>query len=66
MLNASNELAVDAFLAGRVPFLAIEAIVEEAMSASLPSPPQDVLDVLEVDTWARNQAQAIIRQKAVY
>ncbi|MBT9153734.1 MAG: 1-deoxy-D-xylulose 5-phosphate reductoisomerase [Firmicutes bacterium] len=66
VLNASNELAVDAFLAGRVPFLAIEAIVEEAMSASLPSPPQDVLDVLEVDTWARNQAQAIIRQKAVY
>ncbi|MBT9175973.1 MAG: 1-deoxy-D-xylulose 5-phosphate reductoisomerase [Firmicutes bacterium] len=66
VLNASNELAVDAFLAGRVPFLAIEAIVEEALSANLPSPPQTVLDVLEVDTWARNQAQAIIRQKAVY
>lgn len=64
-LNASNELAVLAFLEGRLPFLAIEAVVEEVLSADLPSPPRNIMDVLTVDTWARNQAQAIIRQKAV-
>lgn len=64
-LNASNELAVLAFLEGRLSFLAIEAIVEEVLSRDLPSPPRNIMDVLTVDTWARNQAQAIIRQKAV-
>jgi len=64
-LNAGNELAVLAFLEGRLPFLAIEAIVEEVLSADLPLPPASILDVMAVDTWARSRAQAIIRQKAV-
>ncbi len=62
-LNAGNELAVWAFLAGELPFLAIEAIVEEILSAHVPPPPQTVLDVLAVDNWARNQTQAIIRKR---
>jgi 1-deoxy-D-xylulose-5-phosphate reductoisomerase len=64
-LNAANEVAVANFLAGRLPFLAIEAIVEEVLSADLPPPPRDVSDVMAADRWARNQAQTIIRQKAV-
>lgn len=64
-LNAANELAVSAFLERRLPFLAIEAVVEEVLSADLPSPPAGIPDVLAIDTWARGRAQAIIRQKAV-
>ncbi len=65
-LNASNELAVLAFLAGKIPFLAIETVVEGVLSRDVPSPPRSVFDVMQVDAWARTQAQAIIRQKAVY
>ncbi|MBZ0267306.1 1-deoxy-D-xylulose-5-phosphate reductoisomerase [bacterium] len=33
VLNAANEVAVDAFLGGRVPFTAIPAIIEECLGA---------------------------------
>jgi 1-deoxy-D-xylulose-5-phosphate reductoisomerase len=62
MLNAANEIAVSAFLQGRVGFLSIPALVEDTLSA-LPRQPADSLDTLiAADADARRHAtQAISR-----
>ncbi|MGI8426305.1 MAG: 1-deoxy-D-xylulose-5-phosphate reductoisomerase [Actinomycetota bacterium] len=59
VLNASNEVAVKAFLEQRLPFTDISTVVEQTLEAHAPSEPQ--LDgVLEADRWARNRANEII------
>ena len=45
VLNAANEVAVSAFLQGRIGFLSIPALVEDALAA-LPAVPADSLEVL--------------------
>ena len=58
VLNAANEVAVEAFLAGRIGFLDIAALVEEAMAA-LPAESVASLDqVRAVDERARAHARA--------
>jgi 1-deoxy-D-xylulose-5-phosphate reductoisomerase len=53
VLNAANEVAVSAFLQGRIGFLSIPALVEDGL-ASLPATPPDSLDaLLEADAQAR-------------
>ncbi len=59
VLNAANEVAVGAFLGGRLGFLGIPDIVEQVLEAHEPSPPS-LEGVLEVDAWARERASAII------
>ena len=59
VLNAANEVAVEAFLAGRIPFLAIGEVVEEAMERHRSSPAVDVEVVLSADRWAREEARRI-------
>jgi 1-deoxy-D-xylulose-5-phosphate reductoisomerase len=59
-LNAADEIAVEAFLAGRIPFLGIAATVAETLErASFPSP-GSVADVLDVDRESRRVAREII------
>ncbi len=57
-LNAANEVAVAAFLAGRIGYDGIVPIVAETVGATpaVGSPSLD--DVLETDTWARAFATA--------
>lgn len=53
VLNAANEVAVSAFLQGRIGFLSIPALVEDALAA-LPAAPADSLEVLlAADAQAR-------------
>ena len=57
VLNAANEVAVAAFLEGRIGFLEIPALVEDALSA-LPSAAADSLDVLhDADARARRHVE---------
>lgn len=59
VLNAANEVAVEAFLTSRIRFLDIPVLVEEVLDAwagTSPSPPRDVDDVLSADRWARERA----------
>ena len=61
VLNAANEIAVEAFLAGALPFLSIADVVD-AVLAELPA--QAVVDVqtlLERDRVAREAARRILR-----
>jgi 1-deoxy-D-xylulose-5-phosphate reductoisomerase len=62
VLNAANEVAVAAFLHGRIGFLQIPALVEDAL-ASLPVVAADSLDVLrDADALSRRHVeQAIAR-----
>jgi 1-deoxy-D-xylulose-5-phosphate reductoisomerase len=53
VLNAANEVAVSAFLQGRIAFLGIPGLVEDALAA-LPAVPADSLDtLLAADRQAR-------------
>jgi 1-deoxy-D-xylulose-5-phosphate reductoisomerase len=59
VLNAANEIAVQAFLAGRLGFLDLATVVEDALeawSATDPVGPRDLDDVLDADRWARQRA----------
>jgi 1-deoxy-D-xylulose-5-phosphate reductoisomerase len=61
VLNAANEVAVDAFRAGRLPFLGIADLVERTMdawAATDPGAPNQLQDVLDADAWARTRATA--------
>ena len=56
VLNAANEVAVSAFLQGRIAFLGIPGLVEDALAA-LPAMPADSLDaLLAADQQARQHA----------
>ena len=56
VLNAANEEAVSAFLAGEIPFSGIVRAVERALDAFLGG--GDTLqDILEADRWAREYVQ---------
>ena len=55
VLNAANEVAVDAFLAGRIGFPAIPRTIEKALAAAdnATSVPRSLADVRAADVWAR-------------
>ncbi len=62
ILNAANEIAVAAFLDGRLPFLAI-ARLNEAVLEALPAGPEGSLaDVLAADAEARRLASQLIQE----
>jgi len=64
VLNAANEEAVSAFLQGRIGFLGIPALVEEALAA-LPAAPAGSLDaLLEADAAARRLTRQRIESGA--
>ena len=54
--NAANEVAVAAFLAGRIPFLAIPRVVEHTLGRLENSAPPDLAAVLTIDLEARRLA----------
>lgn len=54
VLSASDEVAVEAFLSGRIGFLAILDWIEEALSAHRVRPVKSLDDVLDADMWARD------------
>jgi 1-deoxy-D-xylulose-5-phosphate reductoisomerase len=58
--NAANEIAVEAFLQGHLPYLAIPRIVEQTLSTLTPIEPPDLPAVLSVDAEARQTARRLI------
>jgi 1-deoxy-D-xylulose-5-phosphate reductoisomerase len=55
--NAANEVAVAAFLAGRLPFLGIAETVEETLAAIDGARAQDLSELYEADGQARRLAE---------
>jgi len=62
ILNAANEVAVDAFRKHRIPFLAISDVVGAALAECPVSRDHSLDSVLEADTRARNCALSAIEQ----
>ncbi|AKQ42070.2 1-deoxy-D-xylulose 5-phosphate reductoisomerase [Aurantiacibacter atlanticus] len=60
VLNAANEVAVAAFLAGQVKFTQISAITARTLEKCAPQAPQSLDAVLAVDAEARQCAQAML------
>ena len=67
VLNAANEVAVEAFLAGQIGFLAIADLVEATLAANpglTTSQPGNVDDVLAIDAEARASARSLLARFA--
>jgi 1-deoxy-D-xylulose-5-phosphate reductoisomerase len=60
-LNAANEIAVAAFLAGRLRFLDIARIVEEAMAQASAPAPRSIADVIDIDAVTRERVADMMR-----
>ena len=59
-LNAADEVAVAAFLDGRIPYLAIAEIVERTLEFGIGGGAGSVGEVLEADRAARERAALLL------
>ena len=60
VLNAANEIAVEAFLTERVPFVAIPDVIKQTMDKHTVAARPTIPDILEADRWARETAEVIL------
>jgi len=65
VLNAANEVAVAAFLDGRIGFPAIPEAIREVMDDHPCRAVTDLEDVLAADAWARERTQAALKRLAM-
>ena len=65
VLNASNELAVEAFLDRRLAFTAIAPVIADTLDAVSAGIPHSVEDVLAIDDLARAHTRSVIAQRAL-
>ncbi len=64
VLNAANEIAVEAFLGGRLPFTGIASIIAETLAAVPPKPADDLASVIAADAQSRSWAAARVLAQA--
>ena len=62
MLNAANEIAVEAFLEKRIRFDQIHQVNMETLSKVIPAAPQNLADLLALDQRSRAQAAALVQR----
>src|SRR5690606_12652365 len=65
VLNAANEVAVSAFLQGRIGFLSIAALVEDALAAITAEPARSMAALADADDRARRHASHAIATGAI-
>jgi 1-deoxy-D-xylulose-5-phosphate reductoisomerase len=61
-LNAADEVAVEAFLERRIPFMGIPRTIEKVLAATPEAHPATIAEVLAVDGEARQRATAFTEQ----
>jgi len=62
VLNAANEVAVASFLAGRVQFTEIAALVERELDANRRQPPGSIEEVFEIDRDVRQSVGDVVQE----
>ena len=62
ILNAANEIAVAAFLAGQITFLDIARLVEETLSGYVPHAPHNLDHLFSIDAAARAYATGLMEK----
>ena len=65
VLNAADEVAVEAFLGGRIAFTTIAEVVERTLEALAAATPGHFEDLYAADAEARDHAQALIDRAGV-
>ena len=60
VLNAANEVAVAAFLAGQIAFTRIAVMVEEVLARYVPAAPVSLADVIAIDSEARSRSRLLL------
>jgi 1-deoxy-D-xylulose-5-phosphate reductoisomerase len=60
-LNAADEVAVEAFLDRRIPFMGIPRTIETVLASTPESHPATIVEVLAADREARQTAQALLQ-----
>lgn len=60
VMNAANEIAVEAFMAGKIRFGRIPEVVRETLDRHRVQQHPSLDDLLEADRWARQTAQAFL------
>jgi 1-deoxy-D-xylulose-5-phosphate reductoisomerase len=65
VLNAANEIAVAAFLAGRLGFQGIARVIEAVLERHERHPAHELPVVLEADRWAREMAERMLTEPAM-
>jgi len=63
ILNAANEIAVEAFLSGRAGFMQIAQIVERVLDRYHPASPATIQEVLDIDAAARRLALSVMESE---
>jgi 1-deoxy-D-xylulose-5-phosphate reductoisomerase len=63
VLNAANEVAVSAFLEGRLDYQGIPQTIETVMESHKKFVPAGLEEILDVDAWARGQAGVWIENR---
>lgn len=61
VMNAANEIAVDAFLGGQIGFTRIADVIEKTMDAHTAHNLVSIDEVLKADLWSRETAREICR-----
>jgi len=64
-LNAADEIAVEAFLEGRIGFPSIYEIVSETLAKARARDPRSIDEILEIDRESRETARALVAARAV-
>jgi len=59
VLNAANEVAVESFLEGRLPFPGIARVIEDTLAAHDVQDAQTLGDVRSADRWGRERAKML-------
>jgi 1-deoxy-D-xylulose-5-phosphate reductoisomerase len=59
VMNAANEIAVEAFLNGAIGFLQIAEVIERTMDAHQAHDLKSIEEVLQADSWGRGTARTI-------
>ena len=60
-LNASNEIAVEAFLLGKINFIQIPELIEKTLFKAEATEVNSVEHILEIDNLARIEANKILK-----
>ena len=63
VLNGVDEVAVEAFLGGEIPFSTIPEIVEEVMERHATDDASDIEAIIDADRWARETAWQVTKER---
>ena len=65
VLNAANEVAVNAFLEDRIPFIRIVPLVTEVLRSHRPATVDSLEEALAWDRWGRNRAEELLGSEEI-